>query len=319
MNTQELVDHVARTPLSQILLFAVLLSIYRIATFKFIHSTVAYRREGTWKVVKGIGELFDALIYAAVFIFMVIRPYAFQTFQIPTGSLVPTCMVGDFIGLNKAVYRYSEPKRGDIAVFRPPIEAVIDRAKELEADGKTVKVDFVKRLIGLPGDTVTMTQGNVFINGKPLWEPYKHYTVAINPEKTLFRILTGSERDAESKANWKLIRYKGEIIPLNFTEFDANRPGGPYSVAEKFRIEDPNEWAVARALPAEKIPDGYYLFMGDNRNHSFDGRGWGLVPKASIVGRADFIWLPLSRIGKIKHVDNGEKPAPDAVISEFLK
>ena len=315
MNTQELVDHVARTPLSQILVFAVVLSIFRIATFKFIRDTVAHRREGTWKVLNGISELFDALIYAAVFIFMVIRPYAFQTFQIPTGSLVPTCMVGDFIGLNKAVYRYSDPKRGDIVVFRPPIEAVIDKNKELEADGKTVKVDFVKRLIGLPGDTVTMTQGNVFINGKPLWEPYKHYTVGTNPEQTLFRLLTGAERDAESKPSWKLVRYKGELIPLNYTEFDANKTG----VAERFRIDDPKEWATARALPAEKIPDGYYLFMGDNRNHSFDGRGWGLVPKASIVGRAEFIWLPLPRIGKIHHVDNGDKPAPNAEIPEFLR
>jgi signal peptidase I len=316
MNTQQLVDQLARTPLSKILIFAVVLSVYRVATYKYIHNTAPHRREGAWKVVKGIGELFDSLIYAAVFIFMVIRPYAFQTFQIPTGSLVPTCMVGDFIGLNKAIYRYTEPKRGDIVVFRPPVEAC--KPEEIEEDGKTVKIDFVKRLIGLPGDTIEIRQGHVFVNDKPLWEPYRHYTSTLDSGRT-FTILTGAERDAVPKPNWKLVRYNGELIPLNYTEFDANKFGGSYSVASKFGIEDPSEWPKARALPAEKIPPGHYLFMGDNRNGSYDGRGWGLVPKESIVGRAEFIWLPIPRIGKINYVDNGEKPAPNAEIEEFLK
>ena len=61
------------------------------------------------------------------------------------------------------------------------------------------------------------------------------------------------------------------------------------------------------------------MFMGDNRNGSFDSRGWGLVPKDSIIGRAEFIWLPISRLGKIHYVDNGEKPAPNAEIEEFLR
>lgn len=318
METQQLVDKIARTPLSQILMFALVLSIFRIATYKYVQSAPLHRRgESTWKVLHGIGELFDALIYAAIFIFMVIRPFAFQTFQIPTGSLVPTCMVGDFIGLNKAVYRYSEPKRGDIVVFRPPVEAC--EPKDIEADGKTVKVDFVKRLIGLPGDTIEIRQGHVFVNNKPLWEPYRQYTQEIDPTHTKFRVLEGAEREAVPKPNWKLVQYKGELIPLNFTEFDANKPGGSYSVAQRFRIEDPLEWPKVRALPAQKIPEGYYMFMGDNRNGSFDSRGWGLVPKTSIVGRAEFIWLPIPRIGKIGYVDNGEKPAPDAEIEEFLK
>ena len=317
METQQFVDHIARTPLSQILIFAIVLSIYRIASFKFIHSTPPHQRVGVWKTVKGVGELFDALVYAAIFIFMVVRPYFFQTFQIPTGSLVPTCMVGDYIGLNKAIYRYTDPKRGDLVVFRPPVEAC--EQKDIEEDGKTVKVDFVKRLIGLPGDKVEIRQGHVIINDKPLWEPYRQYTRPLDANRTTFRILEGAERDAEPKPNWKLVRYKGELIPLNFTDFDANHQGGPYDVSAKFRIDDPSEWPAVRALPPEKIPEGYYMFMGDNRNGSFDSRGWGLVPKDSIIGRAEFIWLPISRLGKIHYVDNGEKPAPNAEIEEFLR
>lgn len=318
MDSQQFIDHVARTPLSQILIFAIVLSVYRVATYKYIKSMPTHKRDGTWKALNGVSELFDALIYAAIFIFMVIRPYFFQTFQIPTGSMVPTNMVGDFIGLNKAIYRYTEPKRGDIVVFRPPLQACVGYPGQVEDDGVTVKVDFVKRLIGLPGDKVEIKLGQIIINDKPLWEPYKQYTQT-DSEQKVFKILTGPERDAEKKPNWKLVKYNGELIPLNYNEFDANADGRGYSVARKYLITQESEWPKARALPAEKIPPGYFLFMGDNRNGSFDGRGWGLVPRESIVGRAEFVWLPISRLGKIHHVDNGEKPQPGAEIPEFLK
>ena len=316
MDQREIIDKLARTPLSQILIFALALSVFRVATFKFLKDKPLHLRSGLYKAIHSIGELFDAIIYAAIFIFMVIRPFFFQTFQIPSGSLVPTCMVGDFIGLNKAIYRYSEPKRGDIVVFRPPVEACTP--KQIDPDG-TVNTDFVKRLIGEPGDVVEIMKGQIYINGKPLWEPYKHYTQPQDREMNTFKILEGSEMEAVPKPNWKLVKYKGELIPLNYTEFDANHYGGPYDVATKYRIEDPNEWPKVRALPAEKIPPGHYLFMGDNRNGSFDGRGWGLIARSEIVGRAEIIWMPLPRIGKIRYVDNGEKPAPNAEIPEFLR
>ena len=316
MDTQKLIDHLARTPLSQILIFALALSVFRVVTFKYLKDMPMHRREGTWKILHGIGELCDAVIYAAIFIFMVIRPFFFQTFQIPTGSLIPTCMIGDFIGLNKAVYRYSEPKRGDIVVFRPPIEAC--NPDQIDADG-TVNTDFVKRLIGEPGDLVEIKNGQTYVNGKPLWEPYKHYTQPLDPQYTKFKVLEGAERNAVPKPSWKLVKYNGELIPLNYTDADANRTGGPYDVAKRYRIEDPVEWANAKSLPAEKIPAGHFLFMGDNRNGSFDGRGWGLIPRAAIVGRAEFIWLPMNRLGKIGYVDNKDPKPANAEVPEFLR
>lgn len=316
MDTQKLVDHLARTPLNQILIFAVVLTIFRVATFKYLKNMPLHRREGLWKTLHSTGELFDALIYAAIFIFMVIRPFFFQTFQIPSGSLTPTCMVGDFIGLNKAIYRYTEPKRGDIVVFRPPVEAC--NPDQIDADG-TVNTDFVKRLIGLPGDLIELKQGVVYVNGKRLWEPYKHYTQALNREQTQFKVLDGAEEAAVPKASWKLVDYKGQLIPLNYNDTDANHFPSTYDVAPKYRIEDPTEWPKVKALPAQKIPAGYFLFMGDNRNGSFDGRGWGLVPRASIIGRAEFIWLPLPRIGKIGYVDNKDPKQPGDEVDEFLR
>jgi len=70
---------------------------------------------------------------------------------------------------------------------------------------------------------------------------------------------------------------------------------GPYMTAEAFRINDIADERAAMKLPPQRIPKGFYLMMGDNRNNSFDGRGWGLVPRNQIIGRSEFIWLPISR------------------------
>lgn len=315
METTQLIDHLARTPLSQILIFALILSVVRVASYKYLRSTPLHLRSGMYKVVSNVSELFDSLIYAAIFIFMVIRPFFFQTFQIPSGSMVPTCMIGDYIGLNKLVYRYTDPKRGDVVVFRPPADAC--RPEQLDKDG-TVNTDFVKRLVGLPGDLIELKKGVVYVNGKRLWEPYKHYT--LTQDNKNFTILEGGDQDAVPKADWKLVKYNGNIIPLNFTDTDANRLGSrTYDVSPKYAISDPTEWDKAKRLPAEKIPAGYYLFMGDNRNGSFDGRGWGLIHRSAIVGRAEFIWMPLSRLGKIHHVDNKDPKQSGDEVPEFLQ
>lgn len=322
MFDQATIDRIARTPLSQILLIALVLSAVRIVAFLITQKVPVYKQGFGVKGLNFVSDLFDSIIYAAVFIFMVVRPYFFQTFQIPTGSMVPTCMVGDYIGLNKAIYRYTDPKRGDIVVFRPPARAC--NPDQIDPQG-VVKIDFVKRLVGQPGELVEIKQGQVFIDGKPLWEPYKQLTDPASDGKT-FRILNPEEKAAWPKANWKLVKYNGELIPLNYTEHDANSPnpvsfsrGFPYSVVPDYQITDPVLMSKLKELPAEKIPLKHYLFMGDNRDGSSDGRSWGLIERNSIVGRADFVWLPFSRIGKFRFVDNGEKAMPGAEIAEFLK
>ena len=307
---QDPIDKIARTPLSQILIFAAVLTLLRVGIYFYTKNLPAHRKTGGTKFMMGISEFADSLIYAAVFIFMVIRPYFFQTFRIPSGSMVPTLMVGDFIGLNKAIYRYSEPQRGDIVVFRPPAEACTP--DQIDEDG-SVKVDFVKRLIGLPGDLIEMKQGQIFVNDVPLKEDYKHLTRSINPDHTLFETLKGQEAKDWPKQNWKLVKYQDQLIPLNYTEFDANAQiprgtssGYPYFSVEKYFQSDPAVMEQLKAMPAQKIPAKHFLFMGDNRNGSLDGRAWGLIERSNVIGRAEFIWLPINRIGKPKIVPNGE-------------
>jgi signal peptidase I len=321
---QELIDKLARTPQSTILSFALVLTIYRLAIHPYLMKTAAHRRGFVYKFANFLSDFFDSLIYASIFIFFVIRPYFFQTFMIPTGSMLPTLKVNDYIVLNKIIYRYTEPKRGDIVVFRPPVYAC--NPGQLLPDG-TVNSDFVKRLIGLPGDKIEMRQGQMFVNDKPLYEPYKQLTQGFNETYSDFRLLTEEEKTNWPKSNWKLVKYKGRLIPLNYTEFDANSShprsengiGYPYSVVPEFYQEDPKVWDELKALPAESIPPSHFLFMGDNRNGSSDGRSWGLIERRSIVGRADVIWLPVSRLGKPQIVNNGTKPLPNAEFSDSFK
>ncbi|MGV3618289.1 MAG: signal peptidase I [Fimbriimonas sp.] len=308
MGAREIIDHLARTPLSQVVLFVVALTVVRLAIFPVLSKTVAHKRGGGYKTARFVNEVLDAFVYAGVFVFMLIRPFGVQAFLIPSGSMWPTLYVNDFIVANKAIYRYSDPKAGDIVVFRPPVSATQNRPEQIDPKTGDVKVDFIKRCIGTPGQVIELKEGQLFRDNQRVEEPYKEYsdctdTIQVGDCQN-FRPFTDEEKDNITKASFKLVKYKGRLIPLNYTNNDANSgyPMGnfpqeksPYSVADEFEIEDQNEARRLRDLPAEPVPPGFYLMMGDNRNGSFDGRGWGLVPRKDIIGRSEFIWLPFSR------------------------
>lgn len=295
---REFIDALARTPQSTIFLVALGLTVLRLVVFPLLRRTARHLRGGTYGFGRGVNEIADSLVYAAILIFFLVRPFVFQTFVIPTGSMVPTLLVGDYIGLNKAIYRYTEPKPFDIVVFRPPVAAV--SPSQIDSAGN-VNVDFVKRLIGLPGDLIEIREGVLFRNGQRVEQPWVHYMESIpNTNNSLYRDLPDT-LVPRPLPSFKLVRRNGEIIPLNYNNEYAN--SGPFAagfVAPEFAIDNDSEARALAAAPAEKIPDGHYLFMGDNRLNSFDGRGWGLVKKEAIVGRAEFIWMPLSHAQSVR-------------------
>lgn len=305
--TREWVDSLARTPLSQVVIFVVSLTVVRICLYPFLKKVRVHERGVGYGLARFMNEMLDAFIYAGVFVFMLIRPFGVQAFLIPSGSMWPTLYVNDFIVANKAIYRYSNPKVNDVVVFRPPPTAQIT-PDQLDAQGE-MKVDFIKRCIGTPGDLIEMKKGALYRNGQKIEEPYKAYSECIDkipqPDCQEFRSLSESVKNQLTMPSFKLVKYKDHIIPLNFTDSDANAAGprkdnytgfDPYHVADKFVISDPDEQIKAEALPAEKVPPGFYLMMGDNRNNSFDGRGWGLVPRDQIIGRAELVWWPITRM-----------------------
>lgn len=308
----EIVDSLARTPLSQVVLFVAVLTVLRVLMASTLAKTPPHLRTGGYRLLRFANEICDAIVYAGVFVFLIIRPFGVQAFRIPSGSMWPTLYVDDFVVANKAIYRYSDPKRGDIVVFRPPVSAITNPAEGLDGEGQ-VKQDFIKRCIGTPGDIVELRDGLIYINGVQAADPTKHYSTVLDPA-------TGhdfSPKPAEDvvKASFKLVTYKGKVIPVNYTVASANSghvidslgkvigaEDESYQVSSDFAI-DPADQAKIIAAKPERVPEGYYLMMGDNRNNSYDGRAWGLVPRASIIGRSEFTWLPLSRLGRTPSVD----------------
>jgi signal peptidase I len=268
----DIIDSLARTPLSQVVLFVGICTALRLAIAPYLSSVEPHRRTGFYGFARVINELLDAVIYAGVFVFLIIRPFCIQAFKIPTGSMLETLQINDFIVANKAIYRYTRPKLGDIVVFRPPSYAV----QPFQVDEKgEVKVDYIKRCVGVPGDVIEIRDGVLYRNGSPQKEPYMR---------------------EPADADFKLVKYNDRYWPLTISGDSVNVD---LRTAEPFRL-DPSDYATMaklRELKPAAIPPNHYLMIGDNRNDSFDGRAWGLISDDQVIGRSEFIWLPVSRWG----------------------
>ncbi len=306
--TRETIDTLARTPISKIVIFAVVLTIVRFAIWPYLKKTPIHLRGFGFQIARFFSDSIDAVVYAAVFVFLVIRPFGVQAFTIPSGSMWPTLYVNDYIVANKFIYRYTDPKAGDIVVFRPPSHAPPRTSMYFYADGE-VKADYIKRCIGTPGDLIEVKAGTLYRNGE-VWRPeVKHLSECTDPNQfrgnpcETYKELSDEEKKSMSQANFKLVMRNGEVIPLNYSDLDANSASpahADYGSNPKYTLTDPVEMKELSAAPAVKIPAGMYLMVGDNRNNSNDGRAWGLVSRSDIVGRCEATWLPLNRMGRPK-------------------
>lgn len=277
------IDRLARTPISQIVLFAVVATVLRLALQIYTRGVPKHLQSGVFRVATFFNEALDAVIYALIFVFLVIRPFGVQAFRIPSGSMLETLQINDFIVANKAIYRYSDPKAGDIVVFKPPKRALRD---------PSVEQDFIKRCVGVPGDVVEVRDDVLYRNGKAVYEPHAAFLEEVG--STGYRVLRPDERKLRQRIDYKLVEYQGKFWPLSITGEFVNAGIG-VQLPDEFRVEDSQMMHTLRELPAAPIPKGFYLMMGDNRYGSFDGRFWGLVPRDDIIGRSEVIWLPLNR------------------------
>ncbi len=193
---------------------------------------------------------FFPILFAVLFF----RAFLFEPFQIPTGSMIPSLNVGDYIVVNKFSYGIrlpvtgtkvidiGEPKRGDVMVFVPPHDPVY----------------YVKRVIGLPGDHVR----------------YENKTLYINEVEQTQDFLERTRDGARSVKHF--MEQLGEVAHDIYVS-----PPSPYG-------ERAYDWMT----PGGKvIPEGYYFMMGDNRDNSSDSRTWGVVPEENIIGKAVAVWM----------------------------
>jgi signal peptidase I len=223
-----------------------------------------------------IREYFES---AVVTIIMALFGMTFivQAVKVPTGSMQNTIVVGDHLLVNKFIFApgpglpvlpQREIRRGDIIVFKYPGNPH-NTARDQQEDNIPFKVNYVKRVIGLPGETVELRGLQVYINGQPLPE---HVIVARNVnEKAPLEIIEDTPRRGDEK--WNVYYFEDTV--------EAARAGQRMSVSPDFH------YAVGKP---EKVPANSYFVMGDDRDNSLDSRAWGFVPRDLILGRAMFVY-----------------------------
>ena len=191
---------------------------------------------------------------------LVLRSFIVEPFRIPSNFMMPTLLTGDFILVNKFAYgvrlpvfhtklfSVDEPSRGDVAVFRYPVDP---------------SQDYIKRVVGLPGDVIGYRGKRLIIDGRP---------VPQRPIDTYVGVGSSAPMNGALRVSEALPGAEHELL-ISAVPYDAG-PGC------HFLSEGPRT-----------IPAGHYLVMGDNRDASSDSRCWGLVPEQNLVGRAFFIWF----------------------------
>jgi len=198
--------------------------------------------------------------FPIILIVLLLRSFLVEPFRIPSGSMMPTLLVGDFIlvnkfsygirlpVLNKKVIELGEPARGDVVVFKYP---------------QNPAVDYIKRLVGVPGDTIAYRNKILYVNGEP-------------QKQTPLGIYTGVGSGAHQTGALKNLEALGEV---------------EHDVLVNPRVPDFGFGCQVLHRGPITVPEGYYFAMGDNRDNSNDSRCWGLVPEENLVGKAFGIWM----------------------------
>lgn len=218
---------------------------------------------------------YGASFFPVILVVFCLRSFVVEPFKIPSGSMIPTLLVGDFILVNKWIYgirlpvinkkivEVNQPQRGDVMVFRFPQDP---------------SLDYIKRVVGLPGDKVEYIDKKLTINGQAMTQtPDGDY---LHTERLFY-----SPRFTE-----KLGAVEHQIIVEN----DA-----PAFVSQSVQYPFRDNCTYTNRGVSCTVPAGHYFMMGDNRDGSYDSRGWGFVPEGNIVGKAFFIWFNFSDLKRI--------------------
>ena len=216
-------------------------------------------------------------LFPVILVVFLLRSFLFEPFKIPSGSMIPTLAVGDLILVNKFHYGVRlpvvhtklvdnhDPQRGDVVVFRYPVDT---------------RIDYIKRVVAVPGDEVAFEGQRLSVNGQP---------VPMEPQ--------GEYYDEDNLRYAPMFREKLGPVQHGIL-VDPGRP--TYFGSQPKQFPHAENCTYNAAGLRCKVPPGHYFVMGDNRDNSLDSRFWGFVPDENIVGKAFFVWMnfgDLSRIG----------------------
>jgi signal peptidase I len=215
-------------------------------------------------------------LFPVIIIVFVMRSFLFEPFKIPSGSMIPTLRIGDLIlvnkfhygirlpVINKLILANHQPERADVIVFRYPMDP---------------RMDYIKRVVGLPGDEVSYLNQTLLINGKP---------VPTTPQTDSY--------DDESMRYMARFKEKLGSVDHEIQRFPTPLPFNPASTFA-FEYKDHCRYSIEGVVCT--VPAGHYFVMGDNRDNSEDSRYWGFVPDENLVGKAFFVWMNFSNLGRI--------------------
>ena len=215
-------------------------------------------------------------LFPVILVVFLLRSFLFEPFKIPSGSMIPTLLVGDLILVNKFHYGVRLPvinrkivdnnpvQRGDVMVFRYPVDT---------------RLDYIKRVVGLPGDEISYLNQKLSVNGQPV-------TVVRQGEFYDEDSLRYSPQFSEKLGT---VEHRILVEPRRQAYYGPDPKTFP--MAENCRYSPEGVSC--------KVPAGHYFMLGDNRDNSQDSRFWGFVPDENIVGRAFFVWMNFGDLGRI--------------------